>query len=167
MKKPLTRAPEEKRERIEKRAEKEVEWFFRTMGGRVPEEGVGPPYARPAAQAIEGWLKSIPPFHRGALSLLYAPKEWPKSLTIEYGSWTSLVVRLECALHPSDGKVSNEELEQASIERLLASGLRQGPLGDLEFRAVKHVRCAIRAYAKARGNAPSVLPSAVREADEA
>ena len=88
-----------RREHLEERAEREVAWFFEVMGGRVPMEGAaGPRYARPAAEVIARTLKSLRAFHRGALALRYTPREWPESLTRQYGRWTSLVVRLECVV---------------------------------------------------------------------
>jgi hypothetical protein len=167
------------RERIEDRAGKETDWFFRVMGGRVPEPGVGPAYARPAAEAIVRWLRSIPAFHRGALSLLYETRAWPEALTNEFGMWTSLVVRLECARLADGSGLLGAKLEKLAAERIeedIAARQRRrdavagtqksdAALTRLERsvrrrgdRADRHVELACRAYAKARGNAPCVLP---------
>jgi hypothetical protein len=143
-------------------ARRELGWFHGTLGGRVPEEGDLEPDLRRAAARIDGWLKSIPTFHRGALSLRHSTKRWPKPLTDEYRAWTSLVVRLECALHPSDVWRPTDELEEAGAKRLieaLASRRWSNDADDFQDRARAHVRDAIEAYAEARGEEPCVLPS--------
>jgi hypothetical protein len=178
MRKPLTFLEEKQRERIEERAAKEVDWFFGVMGGQVPEPGVGPEYARPAAEAIDRWFRSIPPFHRGALMLSHDMRPWPETLTKEFGSLTSLVVRLECA-RLSDGTTKSRlEIESAAVRaleddiaacqrrRAAVQGTRVVTMRERKVlrridRASKHKRLAFRAYAKARGNAPCVLPRGV------
>jgi hypothetical protein len=154
----------------------------------VPDEGAVPPEERSAAVQIDAWLKAVPAFHRGALSLRYRPKEWPRAIVREFGDLSSLAVRLECALHPAMGK-TNAELEKASVERLekaidarnaqiekanaaekagsepMPGRPRRDPalavgvdLAQLDFRADRHVALAIRALGKVRGDAPCVLP---------
>ena len=159
------------------RAEREAQWFFGTLGGRVPEEGACAPSIRAAALTIDGWLRMIPAFHRGALALAYVPRTWPAAIRGWFGEFTSLVVRLECALHPTPGQ-TNEALEAASVARLsaaLASGgrtnakdafgpddddlrLAAGPLGTLFRRALRHRELAIHALARARGDGACVVP---------
>jgi hypothetical protein len=139
-------------------AREEIEWFYGTMEGRIPRGGSM--RERRAATAIDRWLDAILTFHRGALRLRYTPAEWPRELTARYGPWTSLVVRLECALYPSDGRSSTEELERAGATRLLDSLLtreRGAIVASLPRRAKGHVRVALLAYVKARGRVPSVL----------
>jgi len=138
-------------EALDDRAREEMEWFFGTLGGRVPDEDSELGYARAAAEAIHGWLQAITAFHRGALALRFTPREWPPGLTKRYGKSTSLVVRLECALHPSNGDQTTEALEQASVERLL-HGLLGKREWDLLTRAHSHEFLAIRAYLKVRGS---------------
>lgn len=141
-----------RRAALDDRARKEMDWFFGTLGGRVPEENTGLAYARAAAEAIDGWLKAIPAFHRGALALRFTPREWPPTLTRRYGTSTSLVVRLECALHPSRGDQTTEALEQAAalrLEEVIAK--RGGDRHNLLDRAMTHEFLAIRAYLKVRG----------------
>jgi hypothetical protein len=106
-----------RRERRESHGRREAEWFYKVLGGRVPDEGAVPPEVQSAAVQIDAWLKAVPAFHRGALSLRYRPKEWPRAIVREFGDLSSLAVRLECALHPAMGK-TNAELEKASVERL-------------------------------------------------
>jgi hypothetical protein len=172
---------EKQRERIDERAEKETEWFFGVMGGRVPDPGVGPAYARPAAEAIDQWFRSVPPFHRGALALYHEKRAWPETLTKEFGSLTSLVVRLECARLADGNRKSGVELESAAVRALeediaacqrrrtaVQGTRRDGVVTARErkvqrriSRASKHKRLAFRAYAKSRGDAPCVLPRGV------
>jgi hypothetical protein len=158
-------------------AERESSWFFRELGGKVPEGGE--PAARAAAQQIDGWLRQLPPFHRGVLCLRYVRRSWPRCITREFDALASVAVRLECALHPAVG-MSTEALESASVERIQkaiescarACG-RRAPAGRdrpmnlaergltrLAYRAHRHVELAIRALARVRGNGPCVAPSA-------
>ena len=161
-------------------AEREADWFFRVMKGKVPPDG---DFAvRVAAAQVDAWLRTIPPFHRGVLSLRYTPRSWPRVMTGEFGRLASLVVRLECALHPAVG-LSTEALERASVERLseeirLAEvardrdvpGGRERPMtaverrvARLERRACRHTKLAIRALARTRGYGPSVVPARVTQ----
>jgi hypothetical protein len=182
MKRRLTFVELRQREKNEERAEKELTWFFCEMHGKVPEAGTGEAFARPAAAAIDGWLRSIPPFHRGAMALSFDDREWPETLEKAFGSMTSLVVRIECAnLADGSGKPACElearalrELEQVVAE----SDRRQARIKDRPraeehtvieqrvsrrlYRAERHVELAIRAYAKARGNAHCVLPRGLK-----
>ena len=138
-----------RRDALDERAREEMDWFFGALGGRVPEPSTELGYARPAAEQIHGWLQSITEFHRGALALRFTPRRWPPWLTKRYRRSTSLVVRLECALHPSTGQTT-EMLEQASLERL--AGLRPKQRRELLARARTHEFLALRAYEKVRGN---------------
>jgi hypothetical protein len=184
------------RERRESRARREAEWFYKVLGGRMPDDGTAPLGARSAAAQIEAWLKAVPAFHRGALSLRYTPKKWPRAIVREFGGLSSLALRLECALHPATG-MTNEELEKASVERIekalaereaRTAGLADEAAGSkatsmpqededpplpagvdivrLEYRADRHVKLAIRALGKVRGDAPCVLPLAKPRADK-
>ena len=148
--------------RAEETALAEVEWFFTSANGEVPGQGEAPPEIRRAAEKINGWLAASGPVRHGALSLRFTPRDWPGLIESRFGAWTSLVVRLDCAVHPSDGGVSTEDLETAAVHRLEAllatqKGARQ--LAVLESRAMQHVHASIRAYVKVRGLGRSVLPS--------
>ena len=160
-------------------AEQEASWFFGHLGGQVPEGGE--PITRAAAAQIDGWLRKIPAFHRGVLSLRYVQRSWPQRITEEFGELASVAVRLECALHPAVG-ISIEALERASVERLETaiqlcerSRARRGPAGRdwpmsraekglarLLGRAHRHVKIAIRAFARARRYAPRLAPVTAR-----
>ena len=155
-------------------AMQEAEWFFAQLGGKVPEDGDA---ATRAAVRIDGWLRKIPSFHRGVLALRYAPRTWPTCIADEFDDLASIVVRLECAQHPAVG-MSNDALEQASVERLrnvildcervrarrarsdrdLPLNRTEAELARLTRRAGRHVEIAIRALAKVRGHGPCVIP---------
>ena len=152
---------DEEREELEEATRAELAWFFGTLGGRVPGSGSPLAYARPAALAVDRWLKKLCAYHRGALAMLFTPREWPPALVEHYGARTSLVVRLECALHPADGRKTNAELEKASVERLEAAlQKRRKDTRRLLERASTHEELAIGAYLKSRGGRPSVVPQA-------
>jgi hypothetical protein len=132
--------------------QREAAWFYGSLGGRIP--AAGSPARRRRAAAVEAALQAIPAFHRGALSLWHTEKTWPPDLRKEFGIGTSLVVRLECALHPSVG-VSTEVLEAAAVERISALLARaksrdEQALARLAVRADRHYYLAIRLLAKAR-----------------
>jgi hypothetical protein len=136
-----------------------MDWFFGMLGGRVPEENTELADARPAAEAIDAWLRAMPAFHRGALALRFTPRTWPRTLTGHYGKSTSLVVRLECALHPSPGDRSTEALEQAAALRLEEVLRKRGrDRHALLERANTHESLAIRAYLKVRGEGHVHIP---------
>ncbi len=161
---------------FQKHAEREASWFFRELGGRVPDGG--DPAACAAAERISAWLRAIPAFHRGVLALRYVPRSWPKPIAEEFGELASVVVRLECALHPAIG-TSTEALEQASVERLgeviarcerirarRPSTGRTRPrcraereLLRLARRAHKHVELAHRAFTRVRGFKTCCVPT--------
>ena len=152
----------ERKLRAEETALAEVEWFFTSANGKVPGRGEGPPEARRAAEKINGWLAASGPVRHGALSLRFTPRDWPGLIESRFGGWTSLIVRLDCAVHPSDGGVSKEDLETAAVhrlEKLLATSKAPRHISVLEGRAEQHVHAAIRAYVKVRGLGRSVLPS--------
>jgi hypothetical protein len=157
----------ERRWAAEDAADRELEWFFARANGTVPDQREGTPAVGKAAATIQRWLGALTTFHVGALSLRYTPRDWPKSIRDEFGDWTSLVVRLECAAHPSDGRTCARELEAAAVRRLEQLVARRGEkpeLARLVRRARRHVRYATRAYVKVRGFGVSVLPRGRRVA---
>jgi len=188
-------AKRRRRGRRESHARREAAWFYKALGGRVPNEGAASPEVRGAAAQIDAWLKSVAAFHRGALSLRYRRREWPGAIVSEFGELSSLAVRLECAAHPATGK-TNRELEQAAVERIKraiearnaqieaiekAAAAQKAnwsePMPDstlpaevdlerLDYRAYRHVALAIRALGKVRGDAPCVLPQAKPRANK-
>jgi hypothetical protein len=145
---------------------REIQWFYETMGGRVPKDEQSVEWERVAARTIQAWLQSLPSFNTGAFALRYLPQKWPPAITKRFEELTGLVVRIECAQHPSDGRQSDADLEKASaarIEAMLEDKRAQTMLYDLDYRALWHLRAAHKAYVKARGMVPCVLPSGVEE----
>jgi hypothetical protein len=143
---PVPSTPTPREILVSRALDQEVEWFYRTLGGRVPDSGA----QRTRALVIAAALQSIASFHRGAISMCHTRKAWPQDVWDEFGRATSLVVRLECALHPSVG--DTDVLEAAAVARLsalIADG-DDDALARLRSRARKHYRLAIRALAKAR-----------------
>jgi hypothetical protein len=139
-------------------AEQEAAWFYGELGGRVPEPTTASPEVCEAARDVQRRLATLPPFHRGALSLWYTDGDWPEPITRWFGRSASLVVRLECALHPAVGR-STDELERESAGRLLSliaaavkkSGSARSTLHGFERRARGHVNRAVAALASTRG----------------
>jgi hypothetical protein len=152
------------------------------MNGQVPEEGRSPPDVREAAATIDGWLRAMAPHLRGALVLRYARRAWSQALRREFGVLAGLVVRLDCALHPSAGKESPEQVEASAVARIeaeieacrprrdaVATAARSGAvvtkreacLGRRYRRASLYVKKALEQYAFVRGARPCVLPRSV------
>jgi hypothetical protein len=152
--------------RAQKSAWKEVRWFYGTMDGRVPKKGDALEWQYVAARKIRRWLQKLPTFHAGAFKLRYTPRTWPPAIAKRFGSLAAVVVRIECAQHPSDGTRSEEALEKASVERLemmIADRRRVSMLYDLDYRAYWHLRAAHKAYVQARGTKRCALPRAVEK----
>jgi hypothetical protein len=146
--------------RVKAASEAELAWFFKVGSGLVAPAAGGQPSGSDAARAIAGWLDQLPAFHRGALSFHYTPRKWSPLVQARFKEWTSLVVRLDCATHPSDGTKKVEVLEAEAVARLEASivlGHDKAELGRLREHAKHHVRAALLAYAEVRGAGPCVL----------
>ena len=149
------------------RASSEVEWYFGEAAELLSSERDAAPEQRRAALAIRRWLDGIPTFHVGALELRFRPRTWSAVLGGAFGSWTSVIVRLECASHPWDGRRTRDELELAAATRLeaaLTHGNHRRELTRLMRHARDHVREAVYAYMQVRGRGPCVLPFAAKEA---
>jgi hypothetical protein len=145
----------------------ELAWYFRNAHGSVPGNPPADPPVHPAAAAIRGVLDALPTYHVGALALRFTPRTWPSLVSTAFGAWAGVVVRLECAAYSSETTRPVEEREAHAAARLEADLLRaRGArrLAGLERRARQYVRAALRAFVKARGDGPSVLPAARKEA---
>jgi len=157
-------SPRERLRRAEAASLEEVEWFYTVAEAGIPKPGEATAAERGAARKIQGWLGQIATFHVGALCLRFTPRVWPRALAADCGPWASLVVRLECAAHPSDVYVETDALEAAAVKRLekMLAGDAESRVGfvRLERRAMRHVDAAIKAYVRVRGLEPSVLPKA-------
>jgi hypothetical protein len=152
--------------RAEAACKAELEWFFRTAKGRVPEEGECDPATREAAARIAGWLATLLTFYKGALELRFTPRFWPKALVVEFGPWTSLAVRLECAKRASEKARPLHEVEAEATSRLVEAIARREDVRELvrlRKHAEDHVTHALRGYLRARGVGPCVLPAGALE----
>ena len=152
--KKVRRAP---RRAAEQSARAELEWFFTYAKSDGSPEGVE------AARKIQRWLDRLVTFHVGCFALRYTPRTWPTPVEAEFGKFTGLVVRMECAAHPAVG--TTEQLEGAAVarlEKMIAEGgsANQLEVWELEQHAYEHLRTATRAYVRVRGVGPSVLPAA-------
>ena len=175
---PETRALRAESERYDRRAKREVAWFVRVMGGQVPDPGVGPAYALPAAEKIDRWLRGLRPAYRDLLALAFETRAWPGKLTREFGALTSVVVRLECrSVADGTGRLPPER-EAVVVRRLVeaiearephrkavAGTCREVVLTPGErallrktWRAERLLHNAVTAYREVRDGVPNVLP---------
>jgi hypothetical protein len=138
-------AVDAKRDRLYASLKRELRWFYGALGGRVPDEGEIDAEARSRAITIDGHLKAIAAFHRGALALTYTPLAGSSVRR----NLTRLEVRLDCVLHPSEGKTT-AELEAESLERFDRGEYSY----EVSTRADTHERLALAAYLKVRGKGP-------------
>jgi hypothetical protein len=173
-----TRALRAESERYQRRAKRELAWFFRVIGGQVPEPGVGPAYARPAAEKIDRWLRGVRPRYRDLLALAFETRAWPGKLAQEFRGLTSVVVRLECrSVADGTGRLPPER-EAVAVRRLVeridvrelhrkeVQGacrevvLTPGELALLRktWRAERLVQNALTAFREVRDGVPNVLP---------
>jgi hypothetical protein len=130
----------------------EIAWFYTSYDNA--------PAARLARATIEGWLAQLEPAVRRTLSLRFDVSRWSEDVEDEgLKSGFALAVHLVSTTrwHAKSGprsgvhKRSGEHLEAAVRERGV------GVLRDLGRRADWDFASAVRAYAKARGRAPSAL----------
>ncbi len=134
-------------------AAEEVAWFYTSYDNA--------PSARLARSTIEGWLVALDPAERRTLALRFDVSPWPEDLRDEgLGSGFALAVNLisTAPWHPKSGPRSG--LHRRAGESL-AAVVREKGIGvmrDIGRRADWDFAAAVRAYARARGRAPSVLP---------
>jgi hypothetical protein len=119
-----------------------------------------------ARATIASWIGEIAPGDQEALALYYEPEPWPESILeegLDYTSGYALVLSRAASAWRRHGRRSYPS-EQTANEQLRASVLARGPraLRHLTRRAEWDFASAIRAYAKTRGRAPSVLPRQAR-----
>jgi len=175
---PETRALRAESERHLRRAKRELAWFFRVMGGQVPDPGVGTAYARPAAEKIARWLRGIRPAYRDLLALAFETRAWPGKLTGEFGALTSVVVRLESrSVADGTGRLPAER-EAVAVRRLVEAIEARAPHREAvqgtcrevvltpgerallrkAWRAERLLENALTAYREVRDGVPNVLP---------
>ena len=111
---------------------------------------------------IASWIARLAPDDQQALALYYEPEPWPESILeegLDFANGYALVLsRASAAVWRRNGR-RRYAAEQTSNEQLRAAVLERGPraLRHLTRRAEWDFAAALRAYAKTRGRAPSVL----------
>lgn len=133
-------------------AAEEVAWFYTSYDNA--------PSSRLARSTIEGWLCALEPAERRTLALRFDVSPWPEDLQDEgLKSGFALAVNLISTARwnsksgPRNGlhRRAGEHLETA----VRAKGIRV--MRDISRRADWDFASAVRAYARARGRAPSAL----------
>ena len=127
---------------LERRATRELAAYFASVRGKRP------PCENTAA--VEATLAAVGGYRLGVLRLYHDARVWPAAVTKRFGKLASIAVRLDCADHPAEG--STPALEAAAAERLAAMASGDGAtyaLAELEHRAGRHYRRALRGYTKA------------------
>jgi len=131
----------------------EIAWFYTSYDNA--------PCSLLARSTIEGWLGALDPAERRTLSLRFDVSPWAEDLQDEgLKSGFALAVNLVSTAkwHAKSGpcngvhRRAGENLEAAVRERGI------GVMRDIGRRADWDFAGAVRAYAKARGRSPSVLP---------
>jgi hypothetical protein len=139
-------------------AAEEIEFFFTNDS----EDGA----SVQARAIIANWIAELATQHQEALALYYEPEPWPDSILdegLDYASGYALVLsRAASAWRPNRRR--RFAAEQIANEQLRAAVFERGPraLRYLTRRAEWDFATALRAYAKTRGRAPSVLAGLVR-----
>jgi hypothetical protein len=137
-------------------AAQEIEFFFTTDPDAEDADGAL------AHAVIASWMAELTPCDQEALALYYEPEPWPESILdegLDYTSGYALVLsRASASVWRRNGRRSYTA-EQTANQQLRAAVLERGPraLRHLTRRAEWDYATALRAYAKARGRAPSVL----------
>ena len=141
-----------RRRRIEQAAEEELQCFHAARRCDAL-DGAEHDDAHQRARAIQGCLDGLLTFHAGALALRFTPRRWSPILEAEYGEWSSLVVRMDCAAHPSDKQRRVEDCEADAALRLEAAIIGHRDRKErarLLHHAKQHLRAAVRAYLRVR-----------------
>jgi hypothetical protein len=117
-----------------------------------------------ARAVIASWIAELAPRQKEALALYYEPEPWPESILdegLDYSSGYALVLSRASASAWRPHRRRHFAAEQIAHEQLCAAVLERGPraLRHLTRRAEWDFATALRAYAKTRGRAPSVLAS--------
>lgn len=143
--------------------ESELEWFFErgesdsTDGWAMEPDGV---WSTVAYRSIHGWLSAMDDYDAGVLKLAYSRGPRPLRLVRRLGRLTTLVVRLASveAGWPEDPD-ERRRLEQRTATLLEEERAEHGPRSVTRYikPAAGLLRTAVRAYARERGNGPSML----------
>ena len=138
-------------------AAEELEWFFTTTDSEGP--------ALQARAIIEGWLSTLDSADQRALTLRFDDAPWPEAMQAEgLESGYALALNLvstakwhpESRTHHEPHRRASEQLEVAVRERGISV------MRWIRRRAEWDFAAALRAYAKTRGRAPSVLRGQAR-----
>jgi hypothetical protein len=144
---------------VESVAAEEIEFFFTSNS----DDGA----SVQARAVIASWIAELAPRDQEALALYYEPEPWPESILdegLDYASGYALVLSRASAFPWRPHRRRRFAAEQIASEQLRASVFERGPraLRYLTRRAEWDFATALRAYAKTRGRAPSVLAGLVR-----
>jgi hypothetical protein len=119
-----------------------------------------------ARAVIASWIAELAHRDKEALALYYEPEPWPESILnerLDYSSGYALVLSRASASTWRPHRRRHFAAEQIANEQLRAAVFECGPraLRHLTRRAEWDFATALRAYAKTRGRAPSVLAGLV------
>jgi hypothetical protein len=151
-------APTLRASQVDHVAAEEIEFFFTSD----PDDGA----SVPARAVIASWIDELAPRDQEALALYYEPEPWPQSILdggLDYSNGYALVLSRASAFAWRPNHRRQFAAEQIANEQLRAVVLERGPraLRHLTRRAEWDFATALRAYAKTRGRAPSVLAGLV------
>jgi hypothetical protein len=135
-------------------AAQEIEFFFTSDS----DDGA----SVQARAVIANWIAELAPRDKEAFALYYEPEPWPDSILdegLDYSSGYALVLSRASASAWRPHRRRHFAAEQIASEQLCAAVLERGPraLRHVTRRAEWDFATALRAYAKTRGRAPSVL----------
>ena len=120
-----------------------------------------------AAGTLERRLRALRDDQAGVLFAAFEPRLWPEALERELGVLTGVVVRLAAAgrNRRATDRASPAQREAETAAALAEALDREGPSALRPFRAKAHdlYSRALRAYARARGLGPSVVPTRKEE----
>jgi hypothetical protein len=156
-------APTLRASEVDHVAAEEIEFFF-TSDADDNDVDVDAVRAR---AIIASWIAELAPGDAETLALYYEPEPWPESIRgegLDYTSGYALVLSRASASPWRPYRRRRFAAERIASEQLGAAVLERGPraLRHLTRRAEWDFATALRAYAKARGRAPSVLAGLVR-----
>ena len=139
---------------VDQVAAEEIEFFF--TGDSDDDASVQ------ARAVIASWITELAPRDQEALALYYEPEPWPESILeegLDYTSGYALVLSRASAFVLRRNGCRSYTAEGSANQQLRAAVLERGPraLRHLTRRAEWDFAAALRAYAKTRGRAPSVL----------
>lgn len=131
----------------------EIAWFYTSYDNA--------PASRLARSIIEGWIATLDPAVRRVLALRFDVAPWAEDLQDE-GLRSGFALAVNLVTTGTWGATSGPRNgAHRRAGELLEAAIREkgvGVLRDIGRRADWDFAAAVRAYAKARGRSPSVLP---------